>query len=450
MKNFFPIFIVLVTLSTTLNAQWMELVTPTINYEIKSYSFLDLEINLEGEPYLLYDCKVPNGNGSDFKLFVQKYDAANEEWSIVGGGFVNELNAFKNYMAIDSESNVYVAFLKVGAGVSTCTVKKFDGTDWITIGEWDVGVLTEVAMYCDNQDDVYISHSDITYPGQVVKRYLGTGSNWETLGDAPYLSNIQCLTTSITTDNDGNVLVSYGTPGGLSVKKINGSTWEYVGSSTIGDEPLYPTSIVVGSDDVIYATTTDYWSSASNVHSYQNNAWQNQLICYGGGYMPFTKYNDDVYMGHYISDNGLRSRVKKVDNSGIWVDLPEQPGIYFTSPSIPTTFLDIEADNNGNLYMVLLKGDNFNHHVSVIKLDITTGITKHQNEPFAVYPNPSNGDFNIKVHPEEKILNVKITNINGKTVYTGADQGTCHLEKGIYFITIKTNKGIYTEKLIIK
>lgn len=71
------LFIVAFVLSfTTLNAQWFELVTPTINYEIKSNSFLDLEISMEGEPYLLYDCEVPSDNGkdTDWKLFVQKYD----------------------------------------------------------------------------------------------------------------------------------------------------------------------------------------------------------------------------------------------------------------------------------------------------------------------------------------------------------------------------------------
>ena len=119
MKNFFPIFIVLVTLSTTLNAQWMELVTPTINYEIKSYSFLDLEINLEGEPYLLYDCKVPNGNGSDFKLFVQKYDAANQEWNVVGGSFVNELNAENSFGKGDVEKSCKEK-------VKSCNKKKYN------------------------------------------------------------------------------------------------------------------------------------------------------------------------------------------------------------------------------------------------------------------------------------------------------------------------------------
>jgi len=440
-----------------MNAQWYELVTPTINFDIKSSSFIDLEINLDGEPYLLYDCEVPNGNDIDYKLFVQKYDEINDGWSLVGSNNVNELNAFQNNMAIDSEGTVYVAFLKVGAGISTCTVKEFDGTEWVTIGEWDVGVLTEVTMYCNNQDDLYVSHSDSDYPGQVVKRYLGTVNNWEILGDAPFLTESQCLGPAITTDNDGNILVSYGTPGGLSVKKFNGSTWEYVGSGTIGDEPLYPTSITTGSDDVIYTTTTDFWSSASTVHRYQNNAWQNQLICYGGGYMPFAKYNNEVYMGHYVADNGLRPRVKKVDNSGNWINLPEQPGEYFTSPSIPTTYFDIETDNHGNLYMALLKGDNFNHHVSVIKLDIVTGIKAPQKEVFTIYPNPTTGIIKLTgpdSYWDENLFGIEITDITGITICTWrhvpSQIDLSGLKKGIYFVRVNTSENSYIEKLIIR
>ena len=79
MKKALLISIVLTISITIINAQWMELVTPKINYEIKSNSFIDLGISLEGELFLLYDCEVPSDDGedSDWKLFVQKYDPAN-------------------------------------------------------------------------------------------------------------------------------------------------------------------------------------------------------------------------------------------------------------------------------------------------------------------------------------------------------------------------------------
>ena len=459
MKNTLMILITLVVSFTTLNAQWFELATPTINYEIKSHSFIDLEISLEGEPYLLYDVEVP---GEGWKLFVQKYNLANEEWGMVGDGPVNDLSATDNHIAIDSEDNVYVAYMKLGGG-PWCTVKKFDGTEWIQIGEWVTGVImSDVTMYCDNKDDVYISYYDADYPGPIVKRYLGTGSDWETIGNESFHPSGQCLCPAITTDNDGNLFVSYGGDdfmGGLplSVKKFNGTSWEFVGPNGFYDEPNYPTSIIVGNDDVVHATTTDFWSLASTVLSYQNNMWQDQLMSYDT-YMPFTSYNNDVYMGYCGVDNPYnlyKPQVAKFDASGNWVDLPEQPGQYYTTPpASPRTFFEIEADTYGNLYLALLKGDQWNNHVSVIKLDITTGIPETQNGDYIIYPNPTSGIINLKIQPDEDVLRVLVSDISGKIVFRD-DNGNSVidlsvLENGVYFVKIETNNGTHIEKIIIQ
>jgi len=467
MKKSYLIIIALVIIFANANAQWFELVTPTINYEIKDNSFLDLEISLDGEPYLLYDAVVlsENGKDSDWKVFAQKYDPANETWSMVGDSYINELNATDNHIAIDSDGNIYVAYLKLGVygKGSWCTVNKFDGTDWVQIGDWGAGIImSDVNLYCNNQDDVYVSYYDSdTYSGVVVKRYRGTGSDWEILGNAPFLPSGQCLGPELTTDNEGNVLVSYGDgSAGLffSVKKFNGTSWEYVGNPGFWDEPNYPTSIIVGNDDIIHATTTDFWSLTSTVLNYQANTWNDQFIGYDAVYMPFTKYHNDVYMGYGISDNGFRPRVKKVDGAGNWDDIPEQPGEYFTMPYYtPTTYFDIEADNNGNLYLAVMKGDQWNSHVSVLKLDISTGITETHRGRFEIYPNPSNGIINIDLNglQESEIpLNLEVTDISGKLVFQSKDFDSVidltEFEKGIYFIGIRTSKNNYIEKVIIQ
>ena len=461
MKNTLTIFLALLASITTVSAQWVELVTPTINYEIKSHSFIDLEISLEGEPYLLYDVEVPD---EGWKLFVQKYNIANEEWSMVGDGPVNDLSATENHITMDSEDNVYVGFMKLGEYTKGvwCTVKKFDGTDWVTIGDWALGtsaiVMSDVTMYCDNKDDVYISYYDADYPGPIVKKYLGTGSDWETIGDVSFHPSGQCLCPALTTDSDGTLFVSYGGDdfaGGLplSVKKFNGSTWEFVGANGFYDEPNFPTTIIVGNDDVVHATTTDFWSLTSTVLNYQNNGWQGQTIGVNT-YMPFAKFNNDVYMGYCGGNNTYKPRVAKLDASGTWVDLPDQPGQYCTTTTWPMTFWDIEADNFGNLYLAFLKGDHWNHHVAVIKLDITTGIPETQNGGYKVYPNPTSGLINIKTGQDEHIDQIIVTDISGKIVFQG-DNGNpvidlSILENGVYFIKIETENGTHIEKIIIQ
>jgi len=89
--------------------------------------------------------------------------------------------------------------------------------------------------------------------------------------------------------------------------------------------------------------------------------------------------------------------------------------------------------------------------------------SKHKG--FSIFSNPSSGIFSIQnptvsntAHPG--LLCLDITDITGKTIYTMAHKGSsplvCPLQidisnqpKGIYFLTIKTETGVYTGKLII-
>jgi hypothetical protein len=152
-----------------------------------------------------------------------------------------------------------------------------------------------------------------------------------------------------------------------------------------------------------------------------------------------------------ISYNLYKPQVAKFDCVGNWVDIPEQPGQYYTTPpSSPKTFFDIEADTYGNLYLALLKGDQWNNHVSVIKLDIATGIPETQNVDYMIYPNLTSGIIKIKIQPDEDVLRVLVSNISGKIVFQ-EDNGNSVidlsiLENGVYFVNISTSKDNYIEK----
>ena len=86
-------------------------------------------------------------------------------------------------------------------------------------------------------------------------------------------------------------------------------------------------------------------------------------------------------------------------------------------------------------------------------------------QTMSIYPNPSNGIFNLNLEASERPSSVKpsnviITNITGEII-NWAHKGTCPLEypiqidfsnhpKGIYFIQTETENGIYTQKFIIQ
>jgi WD40 repeat protein len=139
MKKFTILIIAFTVLNFITYAQWTQLITPTVNYELSDGCIIDLEIDLDGNPYVSYMCDVPekNSNGFDDKVFVQKYDNTTETW-IQLGNYVNENSgAWQSHLAIDSLGNVYVAYLAFSNTLNNCILKKFNGNNCETIGDWD-------------------------------------------------------------------------------------------------------------------------------------------------------------------------------------------------------------------------------------------------------------------------------------------------------------------------
>ncbi len=91
---------------------------------------------------------------------------------------------------------------------------------------------------------------------------------------------------------------------------------------------------------------------------------------------------------------------------------------------------------------------------------ITTGLDNIQSvEVFNVYPNPTTGQFTVEIaNSNSSDLTIKLYNLQGKVVYTKALQGVANhkeaidenLVKGLYFLSIESNKGIKTQKIIVK
>ena len=107
-------------------------------------------------------------------------------------------------------------------------------------------------------------------------------------------------------------------------------------------------------------------------------------------------------------------------------------------------------------------GNEFASDISIddIGIDNTTGINENE---FAgnvlVYPNPSNGDFNIVMNGLEKEeLNMTVYNVEGKTLQqnnipvVNSYKTTLDMRsysKGIYFLEIKGTHGVKRFKLTV-
>ena len=91
----------------------------------------------------------------------------------------------------------------------------------------------------------------------------------------------------------------------------------------------------------------------------------------------------------------------------------------------------------------------------ILKTDLSANLKINKKTEINVYPNPSNGTFTIN---NEQLTNnneqLTITDITGKIIlnsqFSTLNSQFTIKEKGIYFIAIKTENQIYTEKIIIQ
>jgi len=96
---------------------------------------------------------------------------------------------------------------------------------------------------------------------------------------------------------------------------------------------------------------------------------------------------------------------------------------------------------------------------SVNIVDKTLGIEDEILSAFSIYPNPvSNGEITIKMPNEIHDFDITVSNVLGQKVYTKNVQNnfdstelvnTANFMSGIYFITVSTDLGKATKKLII-
>lgn len=122
------------------------------------------------------------------------------------------------------------------------------------------------------------------------------------------------------------------------------------------------------------------------------------------------------------------------------------------SPIDFTERLDIEIDLNDNLWVC----DRWDLHV--LKINTTPSwlslVENEEHQSFSVFPNPSNGTFNVDVENAQDISQIVVFDLLGKEVYRSAFKSelTLDLVPGEYVVTFVNTKDavIGREKVVIQ
>jgi hypothetical protein len=114
----------------------------------------------------------------------------------------------------------------------------------------------------------------------------------------------------------------------------------------------------------------------------------------------------------------------------------------------PTSTFDAISDLIVDSEVIQNFYDNMSHNCVQ-----TTSINENETLDFEVYPNPANHQVNIQVEGQ---FQIQLLDSKGSLVFTksncfGQEQiNVSKFDKGLYFIQVKTEKGIQSEKLIIE
>ena len=211
--------------------------------------------------------------------------------------------------------------------------------------------------------------------------------------------------------------------------------YEEDGISMLNDINIY--------NNIVWGNICDYgpqfYMAASNNTNFYNNDIE-------GGFA-------DIYFPEGVTFNGVYT--DNINQNPLFEDASNNDfSIADNSPCKNTGFEDMTAfdmpafDIAGNQRVVDNRID-----IGAFENQLVTSVEDIENNQISIYPNPSNGAFSI-IYNEEKTTNIQITDISGKIIYKQQSvipnaQFVIN-EKGIYFITIEAEKGIYTERIIIQ
>ncbi len=133
-----------------------------------------------------------------------------------------------------------------------------------------------------------------------------------------------------------------------------------------------------------------------------------------------------------------------INNSRGMAMASSSAGVYFAGVCSPSSeWGTLKVSGYGSVF-AKIDGNAPSSGMSTLKL----------NEDILVYPNPSNGKFNLNFMNE--VSQISIKNLVGETIYQVVSTGTfitIDLElypKGIYFLELMTSRGIITKKLVME
>lgn len=317
------------------------------NFSAGRADYTTITISADGTPYVAYQ-DYANGQ----KANVMKFDGST--WVYVGTITTGISSSAAYFPSIKcNNANQPIIVYQDFANSKKATAKKFDGTNWVTVGSIgfsdDIASYTGIALNSDGTPFVVFmcyAHYDKTE----VMKYNGT--QWEKVGDWPLTIGTAPF-LDIAIDKNSYPYLVYSDAGDNNkaiVKKFNGSTWATVGTTGFSTNSVQYTSIAINSLDIPYVLHKDLSTGKATVKKFDGSNWVTVgSSSFSAGTVTWTDIAIDPMDVPYVvyADNN-KATVKKFDGSS-WVNVGSAG---FSAGNI--AFSQIAIDANGTPYVVYM------------------------------------------------------------------------------------------------
>ncbi|MHB8259084.1 MAG: NHL domain-containing protein [Bacteroidia bacterium] len=169
----------------------------------------------------------------------------------------------------------------------------------------------------------------------------------------------------------------------------------------------------------------------------------------------------DVFGNFYIVDN-YYPRIRKVNNAGIISTIAGSGVASYSGDGGAATAArisnpsNVAFDGSGNMYIA----DGGNNRVRMVtNVAVPAGINQLSvnSEQLIVYPNPSNGVFNLTISEFDnlKMYTIEINDLLGNATHhqilksSNSQIDVSNLSEGVYFVTVTTDKATSTKKILV-
>jgi hypothetical protein len=410
---------------------------------------------VDGQPYVAY-MDVPAWGGTTGPATVKKFDGTN--WVYVGNaGFTVITVGYTSLAFSPVDSLPYVAY---GAGCSSgnqATVMKFDGTGWVHVGgggfSQGTAAYTSLSFNPVNGQP-YVAYLDFSNSDKTsVMRFDGT--SWVNVG-SPGFSAGEAQLITLAFSPSGIPYVAFEdmvNSEKITVMSFNGTDWTNVGPAGFSLSMIADMGFAVSPvDGQPYVAYQDYGNyGRATVMKFDGTNWVNVGNAgVAGGFatkinLAFNK-SHQLYLSYWESSYPGMSLMKFDGTNWLNVGNTSFTAGYLDYPG----FAFSPSDDPYLAYSD--EADSLK--ATVMKCDFPEGIIERQPAQMLIYPNPAKEKLTIETPPVSTKTDLTIMNLNGVEILSQTVTGPktqldlSSLPAGVYLVRLTNDRTAEIGKII--